>query len=319
MKRLALALAAVLGAVVSLAGSGQAEQTFRTATDAVLVDVSVMTNHRPVTGLTPADFTLLDSGVAQQIDSVELVTSPIDLTLLVDTGNEVRDLELGSAVQHAASSTRSLLGTGDRGSLVTFDSEMRWGSSPGEAWSRSEQGTVLLDAVCAAVMERIDSGRRHIIVAITAGFDTRSLLPKTTRAQILARSESPVYFITAGLLPIEWTWIERASPGSTSTSTAASIRGGTPVVALQGTAVIMGDYLAPLRDIADTTGGRLFELRGGDSFLTPLRQALDEFRTRYVLRFRPRGVAAAGFHTLAVKMTRAGAFDVKARRGYWRD
>ena len=57
---------------------------------------------------------------------------------------------------------------------------------------------------------------------------------------------------------------------------------------LYGSAVIMGDYSAALRAIADATGGRVFDLSQTDAFLEPLRQAVDEFRTTYVLRYRPR-------------------------------
>jgi len=314
VRRYALPLAMVVLGSHGLVGQGQ---TFRATGDAVLVDVSVMAGNHPVPDLRREDFTLTDNGVAQQIDEAGLVTMPIDLTLLVDTGSEARYLALSGVIQHDAAAVRSLLRTGDRGSLVTVDSQMRWGAAPGDASLRGERGTELLDAICAAVMTRIDPGRRHLIVAITAGIDTHSLIPVATRARILARSESPVYVVAGAPISLFGTNVAGRDGGPLLVRpTSAPTSGAEPLV---GTAAIMGDYSAPLRAIADATGGRVFELSQGDAILEPLRRSLDEFRTTYVLRYRPRGVARAGWHPLSVTMTRPGSFEVKARRGYWRD
>lgn len=312
--RRALALSLIVIGSTSVIGQGQ---TFRATGDAVLVDVSVTAGNHPVTDLSPRDFSLTDNGVAQQIDDVGLVTLPVDLTLLVDTGSEARFLGRARAIQHDASSVRSLLRAGDRGSFVTVDSQMRWGGAPGDASSRGERGTVLLDAICAAVMTPVDSGRRHMIIAITAGVDTQSLIPAATRARILAKSESPVYVIEGGPVPLAETYVTGRNGGPASDLPPPSIPPG--AVWLYGSATIMGDYSAPLHAIADATGGAVFELSQGDAFLEPLRRTLDAFRTTQVLRYRPRDVATTGWHALSVKMNRPGSFNVKARRGYWRD
>lgn len=66
----------------------QPQQTFRTGTDVVFVDVSVRENGKPVPGLTPDDFVLTDNGVRQRIEGVEATAVPIDLTLVMDvSGN----------------------------------------------------------------------------------------------------------------------------------------------------------------------------------------------------------------------------------------
>jgi hypothetical protein len=43
---------------------------------------------------------------------------------------------------------------------------------------------------------------------------------------------------------------------------------------------------------------------------------MEEFRTSYMLRYSPQGVAGAGWHEITVKIARPGKFDVRARRGY---
>jgi hypothetical protein len=46
-------------------------------------------------------------------------------------------------------------------------------------------------------------------------------------------------------------------------------------------------------------------------------QAFDEFRTSYVLRYTYEGPARPGWHELAVRVTRRGMYDVRARQGYF--
>jgi hypothetical protein len=308
MRRVATMWVAVLLAFGTIAAQ---QQTFRTATDAVLVDVSVMAHNQPVTSLNRADFVLTDNAIPQEIDDVGVVSLPIDVSLLVETGNEARFLGLSRTIQHDAELVQSLLQPDDRSSLVTVDSQIRFGQAPGDPSLRGERGTRLLDAVCAALMARIDPGRRHLVVAITAGIDTHSLIPPSTRTRILSKSESPVYFIGGPPIPLDHT-----SFGPLD----GSLRVSAPPGAMPfGDAVLMGDYSGPLHGMADATGGRYFELRKGDAFLDPLRQAIENFRSQYVLRYRPQGVSTTGWHPLVVKMTRAGDVEIRARKGYWRD
>jgi hypothetical protein len=304
---------ATCAAVLSLLGSLLAQQqTFRTATDAVLVDVSIMAHGQAVPSLGRADFTLMDSGVSQEIDDVGVVSLPIDLSLLIETGSEARFLGLSETIQHDATLVQSLLQSNDRGSLVTVDSQIRLGQSPGDPSLRGERGTPLLDAVCAALMARVDPGRRHVVVVISAGIDTHSLIPPSTRTRILSKAESPVYFIGGPPIQLDRTSF-RPPMGIIATPSPAN------AAAPFGEAVLMADYSAPLHAIVDSTGGKYFELRKGDAFLEPLKQAIDAFRTQYVIRYRPKGVNNSGWHPLLVKLTRIGDYEIRARKGYWRD
>jgi hypothetical protein len=65
------------------------------------------------------------------------------------------------------------------------------------------------------------------------------------------------------------------------------------------------------------TGGGTTWLTDNADLARPLRRALEEFRSTYVLHFTPRGVDPGGFHTLQVSVKRTGLM-VKARRGYVR-
>ena len=75
-------------------------------------------------GLTAADFELLDNGVAQEITDVNYEKLPIDVTVLLDVSASVT----GSVLDELRRSLRQLrtdLGARDRLRLVTFDMRVR--------------------------------------------------------------------------------------------------------------------------------------------------------------------------------------------------
>ena len=70
-----------------------------------------------------------------------------------------------------------------------------------------------------------------------------------------------------------------------------------------------------LNDLTELTGGHTIEIEKRSDFRAELLRVLEEFRSRYVLTFTPRGVSAGGFHQLEVKVRRGG-LRVRARPGY---
>jgi hypothetical protein len=72
-------------------------------------------------------------------------------------------------------------------------------------------------------------------------------------------------------------------------------------------------FLGPL---AAATGGRGWSARRWDALRGAFVEALDEFKSRYRLRYEPTGVKREGFHALEVRL-RGGKGQVRARPGYW--
>ena len=68
-------------AAVALAQQAPSQPVFRAGVDAVMVDVSVQTSDRPVSGLTAADFQLRDNGVQQEIVVSTIDAVPVSLTV----------------------------------------------------------------------------------------------------------------------------------------------------------------------------------------------------------------------------------------------
>jgi hypothetical protein len=78
-----------------------------------------------------------------------------------------------------------------------------------------------------------------------------------------------------------------------------------------------GDEQPFLRELATTTGGEAWRADYGE-LRDVLSKALEEFRSRYTLRYERRGVARAGWHEFEVRVRRPGV-RVRARRGYAED
>jgi hypothetical protein len=70
-----------------------------------------------------------------------------------------------------------------------------------------------------------------------------------------------------------------------------------------------------LGDIAARTGGQVFSMDVAAPIGDAFKQAIEDFRTSYVLRYIPKGVTRAGWHDLNVRVT-SGTYEVRARKGY---
>jgi hypothetical protein len=77
-----------------------------------------------------------------------------------------------------------------------------------------------------------------------------------------------------------------------------------------------GDVMSTLRAVAETTGGQIVELERDERLSDAFLAALEDFRTSYMLRYRPTGVESPGWHDVAVSV-KGRHYSVRARRGYW--
>ena len=64
------------------------------------------------------------------------------------------------------------------------------------------------------------------------------------------------------------------------------------------------------------TAGRLLYAEQNRDIERTFGRVLDEFNTRYVLGYAPRGVAGSGWHRLEVRLKKRSG-TVLARRGYF--
>jgi VWFA-related protein len=281
---------------------------FRSAVEEVRVDVLVTEGRRSVTGLSAANFELRDSGVVQTIENVEVSEQPFSVLLALDTSSSMEGASLRQ-LRDGATAAVEALKPGDRASIVTFNEAI----ARATPWTgdrallgatidrlRAAGTTSLYDAATAAMLQRDPQpGRRNLLIVFTDGDDTSSWLPDSVAYDLAARTDVVVYGITTDV-------------GPPSRDTALQWRSGIRL-SPQGHIVSSTGFLAKL---AGLTGGQHLRSMSADLRRT-FAQIVAEFRTRYVLWYRPKDVPAAGWHPIVVRL-RASHGHVTARRGYER-
>jgi hypothetical protein len=174
---------------------------------------------------------------------------------------------------------------------------------PGSGPERDQ--TSLFDSLLAAVMQPPDPLRRRLLIAISDGIDASSAIPYPVRSAVLDRSDVVIDLVAVA----EWRWVYqyRVPPWTFfRTPTRKYVfrvsETGLPWV---------------LFDVVERTGGQLFDVKPADDFIPTLMQSIDEFRQRYLLRYRPTDVSPTGWHELTVTVP-GKKHEVRHRRGYWR-
>jgi VWFA-related protein len=295
-------LAASALMATSLLGETAQQQSpvFRASADVVTVDAAVQRDRRPVTGLKPADFELLDNGVPQEISDVAYERLPIDVTLVLDVSASVSGSvleELGRALRQV----RADLLPSDRLRLLIFNMSVRRlvdfsqpAANIDEALAsvRGAGSSAVFDSLAVALSTFDAPGRRRLVVLFTDGQDSSSISDAETLLDV-ARRTTPTVAIVLGTPNAE-----RPASLLRTSSTVSTLSVGA-----------LSDRLAL------ETGGMVAPLKPGENLTSKFRRMLQEFRSSYVLYFTPRGVERSGAHTLEVRVKRPGV-DVRARRGY---
>ncbi|MGH9309015.1 MAG: VWA domain-containing protein [Vicinamibacterales bacterium] len=300
---LAAAMTSSFASAQSQPAPAQRPPVFRAGADVVSVDVSVRHDRRPVTGLTAADFELLDNGVAQEITEVAYEKLPIDVTLLLDVSASVTG-DVLDELRRALRQVRADLAPGDRLRLLTFNMRVTRlvdFSQPAASIDQalaSLQGagsSAVFDGLAVALTAADQPGRRRFIVLFSDGQDSSSITDASTLLEVARRSSSTVAVVLAS---------------STDARPASLLR--TTLTPPATTVAMLSEH------IARETGGIVTAVKPGENLSSRFRRVLQDFRSSYVLYFSPRDVERAGAHTLDVRVKRPGV-EVRARRGYvWR-
>jgi VWFA-related protein len=260
-------------------------QTFRSQVEMVRVDVLVTENGRPVAGLSPSDFEVLDNGVRQQVEFASFEQLGLNLVLALDTSASVAGPALAH-LQQASGAVLDLLTSADRAALVAFNQTVALASPLTADVGQVRQAihgvrprgeTALVDAVFTGITVAEADVGRSLLLVFTDGTDTSSFLGRQDVARAAGTTNVVVYAVTAGV------------PGRHR-----------------------AEFLA---DVADRTGGNTVAVDSTRDMEKAFVQILDEFRHRYLLSYSPRGVAATGWHQLEVRV-KDRRMTVRARAGY---
>ena len=260
-----------------------AQATFSSRVDVVRVDVLVTDNGKPVLGLTPADFEILDNGVAQQVDLVSFDQVPLNVVLVFDMSDSVEG-DRRDRLFEGAGALLSGLKPEDQSALVTFSHVVDRGAkltrdvaSVRAALERAEAigETALVDGAFAGMLVGESDVGRGLLIIFSDGVDTSSWLPPASVLDTARRSGVVAYGVSVR---------SRVRPEF-------------------------------LEELTSFTGGRLFEVERTQNLESVFLGVLEEFRHRYLVSYTPRGVTRGGWHQLDVRV-KGRRVTVKARPGY---
>jgi len=303
---------AVVVALLGLVTLSAQEATFRSAVEAVRVDVLALKDDKPVTGLTASDFELRDDGVVQRIDAMSVEDEPLRVMLALDLSGSVE----GQALEHlreAAAAVINLLSPNDRAAVLTFSGAVAmpvgWTADRASLIGALERAhgagaTALYDATYAALLSRDTEPGRTLLLLFSDGDDTASWLSGDAVLDVARRTETVVYAVEA-----------RTKPASSSVGFRVDFASGVP----RGMPRLLPPLLLErfLPALTSETGGKYVDadstVRLRDMFVRILR----EFRTRYVITYTPAGVDREGWHPIEIRVKGRRA-KVIARRGYLR-
>jgi VWFA-related protein len=296
-----LVILLTLGTVVAAAQLHAQRGTFRATVDLVTLSVTVTgPNGRYISDLDAADFTILEEGKKQDISIFERAKTPLAVSLLIDSsGSMFRQMPL---VQRAASEFVSRLRPGDVAQIVDFDRRVQVLQPFSDDRAALEQAirrveargsTSMFNAIYIALRDHSvlakpagDQIRRDVIVVLSDGDDTSSLVTHDHLLDGAKRSPTVIYAIGLGV----------GDPRMR--------RGPTPP-----------EYA--LRSLAFETGGRLFLPKDANALSGVYKEISDELASQYVLGYVSNNTSArSAWRAVSVRIGRP-EMHARTRPGYY--
>ncbi len=281
--------------------SGQ-RPSFRSAIDLVLLHVTVLgPGGRFAGNLSADDFEIFDEGQQQELTFFAHADAALSASLVIDTSSSM-DEEMAGA-QQAALDFIGKLRPRDVAQVVSFDSRVEILQpltsdrpalesairrlKPGGATSLYNAVYIVLQQLAKNKPSEPDDIRRQVIVVLSDGEDTSSLVSFDQLVETAKRSQTVIYAIGLGL---EDSLSKRSEAEFT------------------------------LRQLTNETGGRLFLPKVSADLLDVYTQIANELRNQYVIGFL--SDATGGWRRLNVRVrqpnlqarTRAGYYAMSARR-----
>ena len=263
----------------------------------VVLDVTVYDKQgRPVSGLTPASFRVLEDGVEQPILHLTQEDRPLTLGLVVDSSRSIT--ERRHEVIEGAMRLAQLSHDRDDVFLVSFNDVARFGLDRNTAFTRSP--TVLRDALMAMkpegqtalydglilALDELDRGKweRQAAVIFSDGGDTSSEATIEATLERVRRSNALVYAI--------------------------------------GLASLSNPYRSPkvLKRLARASGGDAYFPEGSSELQGVCEAIAKEMRSQYTLTYAPGNPREEGlYREIVVELIDPAAkgWRLRAREGYY--
>jgi len=268
---------------------------------------------RPLGGLTKDDFVLRQDGKEEPIHYFSQGSElPLTIALMVDTSGSQRTF-IGDESLASDIFFETMLGRkDDRAMLVQFDTsvqQLKGLTSSADALhlgllrlsshAATVGGTLLNDAVFAVAKSILvnEKGRKAMVI-LTDGGDNGSHHSLAEAIEQAQRADVQIYSILYSL-----------SEGGSPTAFGAGLNGLHPTGADPG--------LATLRQLSETTGGRVFKVSPNLGLRQIYSQISQDLRLQYELGYTPPpDLAPNSYHKLDLK-AKDKKLAVQARRGFF--
>lgn len=304
--RFVCSVLAVLGGAGLVVGA-QERPTFRAGTELVSLSVTATdARGKYVAGLTAGDFVVLEDGLPQDVVFFSPAEGRLAVSLLIDSSGSMEH-RLG-LTRKAARTFVAQLRPGDIAQIVEFNDRVQivqpfTGDQAALAGSLDQITigglTSLYNAVYIALrsfepppVSDADAWRRHVIVVLSDGEDTASLVSYDTLLDAAKRSQTVIYTIGLALEPPAGDAPERIQ-------------------------LFLESPRFVLRRLADETGGRILLADRADQLGSVYEEIANELAHQYVLGYQPRPSNARNeWRTLGVQVNQPNV-QARTRPGYF--
>ena len=290
-------LSVALAAVVSLHAQ---RPSYRSTIDLVMLNVTVTgPGGRYVADLSGDDFQVFEDGRPQEVAYFSPANVPLSVSLVLDTSSSM-DEQMPLSKQ-AAMDFVARLRPGDVAEVVTFDSRVevlqpmtndRALLEAAIQRMRASGSTALYNAVYIVLrqLDKVkpqtgDDVRRKVIVVLSDGEDTSSLVTFEHLLDSVKRSQTVIYTVGLGLE--------------------------------EPTKITRSDGEFGLRQLAQETGGRLFLPKRPIDLVDVYTQIANELSNQYVVGYLSSNARADGaWRRIAVRVQRPN-LQARTRAGYY--
>jgi Ca-activated chloride channel family protein len=270
------------------------------------VTVTDRTSGERVLSLRSGDFEILDEGRSQKLVTFARGDIPFTSIVLLDSSVSMEGAKLRSAVEGAAAFFGGMRGL-DEGKLLVFSDRILHTTpfttvpevlTAGLSGIRARGGTAVADHVYLALQQIEARQGRRVVVLLSDGVDSHSVLRMERVLERARRSQALIYWLQ---LPYR----EGADPDELP-----SLRG------FWRTAEEYRQQFEMLRRVVEESAGRVRVLESAGDIEPAFREILRELREQYVLGYYPSVARHDGsFRRVRVKVDRAGT-DVRCQSGY---
>ena len=270
-------------------GQKQEGETLKFSVESQLVEVyvTVTKGNQLVPHLKATDFSLAEDGMPVDIDRLDDQQVPLQIVLLVDTSESIRDSL--NTIQDAAIAFIDSLTDQDRVTLILFNSEIQAFQQLTDdrkpiiqeiRKARARGMTKLYDSILLGMKHLEGKPGRKAIVCFSDGQDTSGTSSRSAVLNAAARFGFPIYTIGAG--------------AGLELSTLKII----------------------LRQFAEINGGRAFFIQSIDKLRDTFAEVAAQLRSAYVLNYYTRIPSDGQWHDISIK-TADPEYEVHARKGFF--